>query len=396
MSSSVYRRLNGLFPATTSTSSLPKTPKTKNPLPKTPKTKNLLDIVENFKKSSDSEHFRNRASSYKATVRRLFNAGKLSYIEDILEHQKRYKNITNERFTVRIMSLYGKYGMFEHAHKLFDEMPHLKCDRTVVSFNALLGAYVNSKNFDKIGQLFRELPEKLSIQPDTVSYNTVVKAFCQMGSFDAARSVIEEMEKNGIGPDLITFNTLLDAFCRNNRISDTEKVLAQMEEKNVVPNARSYNPKLRGLVADNRISEAVEVFEEMRRKGVKPDIYSFNALIKGFWVSKNLEEAKRWYCEIAKNDCAPDRATITMLLFLACDEGDFDFALELCKEAFHQRFLVKSAKLQCVVDGLAKESEKKKKKLDEAKELLELGKSNYKLKVPADTKEQSYSFSVLV
>ncbi|KAL7244011.1 hypothetical protein ACSBR1_016271 [Camellia fascicularis] len=404
MSAPVSRRLHGFFTAK-STASLTKPSTTFNPsppssvsdlLPKPPKPtttspsssdssedKKLKTLVKKFKKASESAQFRRRNRDYEITVLRLAAARKFSYIEDIIEHQKKYDIITKEGFTVRLIALYGRAGMFDHAHKLFDEMPQLKCERTVLSFNALLSACVNSKKFDKIGELLKDLPAKLSISPDVVSHNTVIKAFCEMGSFDSAFAVIDEMEKNGLKPDLVTFNTLLNAFYKNDRFTDAEEVWALMEDKNVVPNVRSYNPKLRALVADNRISEAIELFEEMGSKEVKPDLFSFNALIKGFCDDGNMEEAKKWYKEMSKNDCNPNRVTFTMLVQLACEKGDFDFALELCKEAISQRCLVDREVKQLVLDGLVKES-----KMEEAKELVELGKSNsyfdYKLELPSD------------
>ncbi|PSS24727.1 Pentatricopeptide repeat-containing protein [Actinidia chinensis var. chinensis] len=397
MSSSVYRRLHGLFNTTKITPLLPKSPKpttaTAAPAPAPARSlspsdssdaKTLRILVKKFKKASDSNRFRHRnLRSYETTVRRLASAQKFSDIEDIIEHQKKYPDITNEGFVVRLICLYGKSGMFDHAQKLFDEMPQLKCERTVMSLNALLSACVSAKKFDKIEELLKEIPEKLLINPDRISYNTVIKAFCEMGSFDSAYSVIDEMEKNGLEPDLITFNTLLDAFYRNDRFGDAEKVWELMKEKNVVPNARSYNPKLRALVAGNRISEAVELIEEIGIKEIKPDVYSYSALIKGFYDNGMLEEAKDWYKKMAKNNFKTQQATFTKLGSLACEKGDFDFALELCKEAISQRCLVYSSMMQLVVDGLVKES-----KMEEARELVELGKSNgyfhYKLKMPLE------------
>ena len=102
----------------------------------------------------------------------------------------------------RTTSLYGKSGMFDHAHRLFDEMPELNCQRTVLSYNALLGACVSSKNFDKVDGFLREFPGKLSIKPNVVSYNTMIKAFCEMGSFDSAFSLLDKMEKEGLKPYL--------------------------------------------------------------------------------------------------------------------------------------------------------------------------------------------------
>ncbi|KAL6990862.1 hypothetical protein U1Q18_008985 [Sarracenia purpurea var. burkii] len=395
MSSSVCRRLHGLFATAKTTTSIPITPKTITTVaaaaaalnPSSSSTSNdkiLGTVVRKFKKACESKRFRKGASgAYETTVRRLAASKNFSYIEEILEHQKKYAEITDEGFVVRLISLYGKSGMYEHAYNLFAEMPELKCERTVKSFNALLFACVNSKKFDQMCELLRDLPDKLSITPDKVSYNIIIKALCELGSFDSALSVIDEMDKRELEPDVITFNTLLDAFYRNGRFSDAENLWALMKDKNVVPDVRSYNPKLRALVADNQISEAVALIDEMGRKGILPDLFSFNALIKGFCDVGNMEEAKRWYKEIAKVDCKADRVTFTMLVTLACDKEDFDFALELCKVAIANRCHLNPSMLQLVVDGLVKESN-----MEGAKELVELGKSNnyfhYKLEIFSD------------
>ncbi|KAL6333822.1 hypothetical protein AAG906_029008 [Vitis piasezkii] len=300
--SSLARRLRGIF-----TSPLPATTKTPAKTIKRSSSNNsrLKEMVDKFKKSSDSKRFRSRYGYY----------------------EKAYNEISTEVFAVRLMTLYGKAGMFEHAHKLFDEMPKLNCERTVVSFNALLSVCVNSKKFDKIDGFFQELPGNLGIVPDVVSYNIIVNAFCEMGSLDSALSVLDEMEKVGLEPDLITFNTLLNAFYQNGSYADGEKIWDLMKKNNVAPNVRSYNAKLRGVISENRMSEAVELIDEMKTSGIKPDVFTLNSLMKGFCNAGNLEEAKRW------------------------------------------RWLIEPALLQQVLEGLVKES-----KIEEATELVELAK----------------------
>ncbi|WOG85265.1 hypothetical protein DCAR_0104453 [Daucus carota subsp. sativus] len=359
------------------------TPKPNKPTKPTSQAARLKQLAKNFKKSSKNPSFRLRIPYYESTVYRLAAAKQFNLIQDILEHQKQFDSITDERFTVRLISLYGKAGMFDNASKLFDEMPELKCERTVISFNALLAACVNCKKFDKLEALFRDLPGQLGIKPDRVSYNTLIKSYCVMGSVELAVGVIELMESKGLAPDLITFNTIFDALYRNKKMDDAEKLWVLMESKNVIANVRSYNPKLRALVADERISEAVELIEEMRAKGVMPDIYSFNALIQGYCFEKNLEQAKRWYGELAKCDVSPDRMTYEIMLPFVCDIADFDYAFQLCKDVLNSKHRVSMSVIQRVVDGLATDL-----KSEEAEVLVDLADTNnyfhYKLKLPAE------------
>ncbi|XP_055830967.1 pentatricopeptide repeat-containing protein At3g13150-like [Solanum dulcamara] len=311
-------------------------------------------------------------TNIESVVHKLIRAGHFSAIEDILQHQKVYPEMKNERFVVRLISLYGKAGMFDHAQKLFDEMPDLNCERTVMSFNALLAARVNSKKYDNISEFFRELTGKLAIVPDAISYNTMIKAFCEMGSLDSAVLMMVEMGKNGVDPDVITFNTVLDGVYKNNRFYEAEKIWILMENQKVIPNVRSYNTRLRGLVENNQVVEADKLFEEMMKRGVSPNTYSHNAMIKACAKDENLELAKIWYAKLRGNGCIPDRATFVFLIPLACNKDDPDFAYELCKKSIDLKQNIYTNMMQRVVNILVAHS-----MIKEANELMKLGKNCY-------------------
>ena len=348
------------------------------------KERNLKRLVEKFKKFSEVDRFRTKTGVYEETIRRLASAKRFMWIEEILEDQKKYSDYSEEGFAVRLISLYGKSGMFENAQKVFDEMPERNVQRTVLSFNALLAACVNSKKFDLVGGVFLEMPKKLAVEPDLVSYNTVIKAFCEAGSFDSALSVLDEMEKKGLKPDVISFNTVLNGYYgKGSRFADGDKVWNLMEEKGVVPDIRSYNAKMYGLVSEKRVNEAVGLIGEMRGKGIEPDIFTFNLVIEGFIKEESLEGAKEWHSEMRKSECAPNKLTLERLIPFLRKKGDLELAFELSKEVLERKFVVDGALLQRVVDDLVKAS-----RVEEAKTLLELGKNNnyrrYRLKLPSN------------
>ncbi|KAJ4703301.1 Pentatricopeptide repeat-containing protein [Melia azedarach] len=344
---------------------------------------NLKRAVEKFKKASDIDKFRTKQGIYVVMVRRLANAKCYGWIEEILEHQKQYKSMSKEGFSALLISMYGEAGMFEHAQKMFDEIPEHGCNQTALSFNALLGACVNSKKFDEFEGLFRNLPDKLGIEPNVISYTTKIKAFVEMGSLDSASMLLDEIEKKGLEPDLITFNTLFNGFYLNGRFADAEKIWDRMVSKNVTPDIRSYNARLYGMATEKKTKEAVELVEEMRSKEIEPDMYSFNALIRGFVNEGNLEEAKQWYRNMEESGASINKATFGLIVPFVCEKGDLEFAFDLCKKTFNKQCLVDQELLQLVVDSLVKES-----KIEEAKELVELGKTNkccrYKLNLPSE------------
>ncbi|XVE51209.1 hypothetical protein DITRI_Ditri02bG0021300 [Diplodiscus trichospermus] len=368
---STLRRLVGLFTTSISSTTDPTISAAVTSSKPTSDARQLQKLANKFKKSSESNKFRSNKQAYAETVHRLASAKQFSLIDDILQHQKKYKDISEEGFVIRLIRLYGKAGMFEHAQKLFDEMPELKCERTVKSFNALLAARVYSKKLDSIEKLFKQLPEKLGIEPNLVSYNTVIKAFSDLGSLDAALSVVDILEKKELEPDIITFNTMLAGFFSEGRIAEGEKIWELMEKKNIVPNIKSYHAKLRGLIHENKMMEAVELLREMESKGIKPDTISYNTLIKGYCSNGNLEQVKNWYSELKKN-CSPDRFTYPTLVSFLCKKNEFEMAIELCKEGIDRGVISGTALIQ----GLLQES-----MVEEAIQLVELGKSRFHLKL---------------
>ncbi|XP_014508083.1 pentatricopeptide repeat-containing protein At1g55890, mitochondrial-like [Vigna radiata var. radiata] len=352
----------------------------------------LKRLVKKFKKASDIDRFRKKTSIYEETVWRLARVKRFRCIRDILEHQKQYSDIYNEDFSVRLISLYGKSDMPKHARMVFDEMPHRKCNRTVLFFNALLDAYLHSKKFNVVDELFKTLPTQLSIEPDLVSYNTLIKAFCKNGYFDSALSVLKEMEEKGVNPDSITFNTLLDGLYSKGSFEDGEKVWGQMGAKNVTPDASSYCSKLVGLVREKKAGEIVEFFREMEKKaGEAVEFFRgiekvgemrdqicidvmINAAMKGFVNDGNLDKVKKLVLEITNFDFDLHKSTYSIFVPFLREKGDLETAFRLCSHISKQGGRVDVSLMQLLVDKLVDEG-----MISIAKYIVEIEKKNYRL-----------------
>lgn len=343
-------------------------------------------LANTFKqRAAVSVSFRNRHNIYDFTIARLALAKRFSLIEDILESHKDLKEISHEGFAIRIISLYGKAGMFDHARNLFDELPQLDCVRTVKSFNALLKAGVECKRFDEMCTMFRELPSQLSITLNRVSFNTIIHALCERGLLDEGLLMLDELKNKGLSPDVITFNTLLDAFYREKGFHGGERIWAIMVAHNVAPITRSYNLRLQAMVDAGELANAIAFFDSFKKDGLKPDVNTFNALVKGLCDLGDVAEAKKWYDRLLDSEETPNRITFSTLVPRFCDCGDYELAFDLSKKMFSRQIVVDEALLQLVVDGLVKQS-----MVDEAEELVELGKSNsyvqYSLMMPTNDK----------
>ncbi|CAN1222187.1 Pentatricopeptide repeat-containing protein At3g13160, mitochondrial [Linum grandiflorum] len=378
--SSVYSRLHDVFtkktaaPTITPTSSTASTPAAVVvkgvSVKQLYKARSLEGLVAMFKECSKESRFRARWGIYEETVRRLVRADRRHWVEEILEEQKKYPDMKKEGFNVRLIRLYGDAGMFEHARKLFDEMPE-RCERTVLSFNALLAAAVHSRKYDIANELFKELPEELGIRPDVFSHNIVMKGLCEVGELNSAALLMDRMDCE---PNVVTFNTLLDGFYSNGRFEEGDAIWDRlMKNKSISPDVRSYCAKLMGLAMQKRSKEAVELLAEMEEEEgrIKPDAICWHNVIMGYVKEANMEEAKSWYLEMKLRGCKPHRMTFSLLIPFACENGDAGFGLELAKDIFSMKHLVDVGLLQRVVDALVKEG-----RMDEAEVVRSLGMNN--------------------
>lgn len=372
--SSVLRRLRRVFSASRPAAAVtaPTTAKVK---------RHLESLVQSLKPPSGE--FRSRPRVLEA-VRELSSAGHAYLIEEILREQKQRLGPGNEQLATYLIGLYGVAGLFDHALKLFDEMPDLNCPPTIRSLNSLLQACVNSKRFDEVEELFQNLPVKLSLKPDIVTYNTLVGAYCWMGSVERALLVIDEISKNGLEPDHFTFTPLLVFYYRSGRFKEGDRVWDLMESKNVSPNANHYHIRLHSMVSHDKLDNAIELFAGMEKKNVQPDTYCYNALIFAFCRKGDAEETKKWYRKLVESDCSPDFMTISMLIPFFRKKNDLEMAYELCADVMNKPFCVAEELVQSVINDLVRRS-----KMELAEELVKLSSSapkpGYNLKIPSES-----------
>lgn len=61
--------------------------------------------------------------------------------------------------------------------------------------------------------LLREM-DNMKVQPDEVTYNTLVQGRCRAGKVEEARQILDEMNRRGIKPDHISYNTLICGYSK--------------------------------------------------------------------------------------------------------------------------------------------------------------------------------------
>ncbi|XP_010913245.1 uncharacterized protein [Elaeis guineensis] len=290
--------------------------------------------------------------AFEDTVSRLAGARRFDLIEHLLEHQKTLPQGRREGFIVRILMLYGKAGMPDHALRTFHQMHLFECPRTVKSFNATLKVLSEAHRFDDVRMFFDEIPAKYGIERDVISYNTIIKVMCDMGSLNSAYLVMVEMEKAGLKPDVVTYTTLISAFykCGQGEIGDGLWNL--MGIKGCSPNLATFNVRIQYLINRRRAWQANSLIRRMYVSGIKPDELTYNLIIKGFCMMGELEMAKRIFYAMHGRGCKPNSKIYQTMVHYLCKEGDFDLAFRLCKDSMERNWFPSVDTIDKLLKGL--------------------------------------------
>lgn len=308
--------------------------------------------------------------AFEDTVSRLAGAYRFDLIEHLLEHQKTLPQGRREGFIVRILMLYGKDRMPDHSLQTFHQMHLFGCPRTVKSFNAMLKVLSEARRFDDVKMFFDEIPAKYGIELDVISYNTVIKVMCDMGSLNSAYLVMVEMDKAGLKPDVVTYTTLISAFYKQGQGEIGDGLWNLMGIRGYSPNLATFNVRIQYLINRRRAWQANSLIRRMYVSGVKPDELTYNLIIKGFCMMGVLEMAKRIFYAMHGRGCKPNSKIYQTMVHYLCKEGDFDLAFRLCKDSMERNWFPSVDTIDKLLKGLMTISKDRN-----AREIIKLVKS---------------------
>ncbi|KAL4556294.1 hypothetical protein LXL04_038941 [Taraxacum kok-saghyz] len=290
--------------------------------------------------------------AFEDTISRLAGARRFDYIEQLLEHQKALPQGRREGFIMRIISLYGKAGMVNHAINTFKGMHLYGCPRTVKSLNAALKVLAHSGDLDAFESFLSHVHCQFDVNLDIISMNIIIDALCRMGIPDKAYIIMGEMEKSGITPDVITYTTLISSFYKLNRAEIGNGLWNLMVMKGCLPNLATFNARIQFLVNKGRSWQANSLMGMMRYLGIPPDEVTFNLVIKGFCRSGYIDMAKRVYSALHDEGYKPNARIYQTMMHYLCKEGEYDMAYTMCKRSMEKNWFPSVISICQLLQGL--------------------------------------------
>ncbi|GKV39263.1 hypothetical protein SLEP1_g47067 [Rubroshorea leprosula] len=337
-------------------------------------------LAEIFKQCSQFPKFLRHRPIYDYSIRKLARAGRLDLVDQVLQTQKTQQVDTpvlkSEGFWIRLMMLYSNAGLADKALETFEELCQKKyCNVTEKSLCAVLSVYLDNGSLDKVNECFEEMPKKLGVNPGIVSHNLVLKSLVKQKRIESARNWIEKMEKDGkVVPNIDSYNIILGAYLKIYNMKAFDEIMREVVKKGIECNFITYNHRITRLCWSKKGTGARKLLEEMVEKGLKPNSVSYNSVIDCFCRVGDFESAKKLLEKmLADGYVLPCSFTYYTMIRSMVKEGEFEQALEICKEIIKRRWIPPFEAVEGLVKGLAEMS-----KVEEAKDVVEKMKKRLK------------------
>merc|ERR1719221_1080752 len=168
--------------------------------------------------------------------------------------------------TVKVYSAllrgFSKGEEHEQVYALYLEMQERSVPMNTISYNVVLSSLLRLGQMCHIPALLVAMRiEGSRGAPDTCTYATIVKGYCNIGDVDSALELLDHMIEQRIKLDEFTFNNLLNGCAKYHRTKDALRLLQLMDEHGVPPSNCTISIAVKVLSRAHRLSDAFHMAE---------------------------------------------------------------------------------------------------------------------------------------
>merc|ERR1719262_984412 len=222
---------------------------------------------------------------------------------------------------------------------VFTEMTERAIPCNVITYNTMIDACARCWSMDHVPKLLESM-RKEGVEPDLVTYSSLVKGYSLAGDVRRGFQVFEEMKSSGkVLPDEIIYNVLLDGCAREALVEEALKLLESMQIAGITPSNHTLSILVKLLGRAKRVKEAFKIVDDLTAQhGLRPNIQVYTCLIQACLNNKQLEKAMAAHdMMIADAHCKPDERAYTVLVRGCLQANGLDQALYAVRCAYFLR-----------------------------------------------------------
>lgn len=240
-----------------------------------------------------------------------------------------------------LINAYAVFGFVQCAYQVFDEMSN----RTLVSWNSMIGGYFRNGLCKEAFLLFREMRES-GFQPDQFTLVHLLSMCSKSCRLDIGKCVHHYVEITGIEVDQILRNALLDMYAKCGDLLFAQTIFHRMIHKTVV----SFTSMISAYSNHGLIHHAREIFDQIPEKNV----ISWNSMMSCYVQDGQCKEALLLFQQMCETTTIPDETTLVSVLSACSQIGDLAMGEKTHCYICRHNIVITVTLLNALVDMYAK------------------------------------------
>ncbi|KAJ7564367.1 hypothetical protein O6H91_02G014100 [Diphasiastrum complanatum] len=181
-----------------------------------------------------------------------------------------------------LINMYGKCGNLDNAYEVFEKLP----DKTVISWTAMVGAYVEAGHDEAALGLFKRMQEE-GVKPNKVTFLTALNACSSPDTLAEGKHIHSLIVECDLELDLVVGTTLVNMYGNCGSPYEARRMFDKMHDRNLV----SWNAMIAAYAKSGLGEETFQLFCQMQQESLTLDSITIVNMLDVFASSKvALEE----------------------------------------------------------------------------------------------------------
>jgi len=255
-------------------------------------------------------------------------------VREIWQDEDRRHLVNTVAYTTLLKGFHNKPEQVEAMYQEMRER-HIGCN--TITYNTILNHLAQCRAMHRVPQLLEDMKASTPpVEPDIVTYSTLIKCFCASGDLNRALGLLTEMRADGkFLPDEMMYNTLLDGCAKEQRISDALRLVQEMKNDHVRPSNYTLTMLVKLMGRCKKLSKAFDVVDNLTNEfGFRPNIQVYTCLIQACFINRQPARALSLLDQILADGIHPDAKTYIVLVRGHLQMGLLDTAVELVRRSY--------------------------------------------------------------
>ena len=207
-----------------------------------------------------------------------------------------------------LINTYGECGSLTDAYRFFQETAM----KNTVVWNTMIHQSLEHNNLELGKQLFDSMPER-----DVASWNSMIRGFANVGQYEEALALFQDMEISVCRPNTLTLLSTLSACASHGALEAGAWIHSYVNNNDLNRDRLMDSSPIDMYSKCGDIAKAIQIFKESPRR----DLFTWTSIIYGLAMHGHGKKALCYFSEMNESQVSPDEVTMVGVLSACAHAG---------------------------------------------------------------------------